>query len=176
VDRTVATEVSWLVLVVLVSFGLPWFLKLQTPMVRYPEEVHNQTHYTACHVLASLLCVAHIDIGSSWSRSRSIAMRYVVTALASFLFASSGLAQEFQDLRDPETAEPVPVGFAAPPTDYERPDRSGGFELIPIQHVAEGSTKLVRTHPNGVLFLNGAYQSFLPSRQVKRACICLRDR
>ncbi|MCH7975992.1 MAG: T9SS type A sorting domain-containing protein [Bacteroidetes bacterium] len=84
-------------------------------------------------------------------------MRYVVTALVSFLLAGSGVAQEFQDLRDPETAEPIPVGFAVPPTDYERPDRSGGFELIPIQHVAEGSTKLVRTHPNGVLFQNGAY-------------------
>ena len=84
-------------------------------------------------------------------------MRFVITVLVSFLFSGSGLAQAFQDLRDPESGEPVPAGFAAPPEDYERPDRSGGFELVPIQHVAEGSTKLVRTHPNGVLFQNGAY-------------------
>lgn len=84
-------------------------------------------------------------------------MRSVVTVFALFLFASSGLAQAFLDLRDPETAEPVPAGFTAPPVDFEAPIREGGFELTPIQHVAEGSTKLVRTHPNGVLFQNGAY-------------------
>ncbi|MDX1439501.1 MAG: hypothetical protein R3284_06315, partial [Rubricoccaceae bacterium] len=66
-------------------------------------------------------------------------------------------AQSFQDALDPETAEPIPAGFTAPPADYHRPERNGGFELTPIQHVAEGSTKLVRTHPNGILFQNGAY-------------------
>lgn len=84
-------------------------------------------------------------------------MRFLTLLVLSFFLATSAYAQSLQDVRDPETGEPVPQGFEAFPVDYDSEARSGGFELTPIQHVAEGSTKLVRRRDDGILFQNGAY-------------------
>ena len=84
-------------------------------------------------------------------------MRIAILALVVMLFGETAFAQSFQTVRDPESGEPVAAGFQPPPVDHRQPETSSGYELVPIQHIAEGSTKLVRTHPNGVLFQNGAY-------------------
>ena len=58
---------------------------------------------------------------------------------------------------DTETGEPVPLATQAPPT-QEAQRQGGDFELVPLQHLAEGSTKLVRwDNSEGLFFQNGAY-------------------
>ena len=80
-------------------------------------------------------------------------MRLASLALA-LLLVPAALAQ---DVIDPQTGEPVPLGLSAPPDANETAAARGGGELVPTSHLPAGGTKLVRTLPGGlVAYMDGA--------------------
>ena len=86
--------------------------------------------------------------------SPRLAALLTVLALA-FALAPGGAAQSLDaPAFDPQTGEPVPFGFSAPPAEAPAAERGGG--LTPMQYLPSGASKLVRSlGPDVVLFHDG---------------------
>jgi hypothetical protein len=85
--------------------------------------------------------------------------RYSLFALLALFAAAPAFAQQRLHTgwaTDPQTGEPVAFSTEAPPAYDAKAQREGDFELVLLDHWAEGATKVARVQDDVVFYQNGA--------------------